>query len=210
MDSKCNCSAMRHPSLTKDRVWTIVSTGNHVEPSGIRISSVSTGPQPRSKGKACNTVSSPCVCRRLHPHSSVTIPAQGILSVCWRPTRLLNQEMSDLDVGNLERLGPLGECSESCPEVYQGLHGLEIRLLEQIESRRCQDEVAETAIHRLLQVQAKHVVEVRPVKVRVDAEHLAEDGLACLHEVLGESAPLAHPILTRLRRRSAKCCVVGV
>jgi hypothetical protein len=51
---------------------------------------------------------------------------------------------------------------------------------------------------------------VRPVQVREDSEHLAEDGLARLHEVLGEPAPLAHPVLPRFSHRGAEGGVVGV
>lgn len=44
----------------------------------------------------------------------------------------------------------------------------------------------------------------------IDAEHLAEDGLASLHEVLREAAALADPIRARLRQRGAEGRVVGV
>lgn len=54
-----------------------------------------------------------------------------------------------------------------------------------------------------------------PVQVSVDAEHLAEDGLANLDEVLGEPTALADPIhLTGIRELRQRRCgdrrVVGV
>ena len=69
--------------------------------------------------------------------------------------------------------------------------------------------MAEAAVHGLLQVEAEHVLKVRPVQVRVDAEHLPEDGLARLHEVLREAAPLADPVWSGLGQGGAEGWVVG-
>ena len=69
--------------------------------------------------------------------------------------------------------------------------------------------MAEAAVHGLLQVEAEHVVKVRPVQVRVDAEHLPEDGLARLHKVLREAAPLANPVRAGLGQGGAEGRVIG-
>lgn len=117
--------------------------------------------------------------------------------------------MSNRDIGDLIRLAALGERAQGSPQIDKRLHRLEIRLLEQAERGGRQDEVAEAGIHGLLQVEAEHVVKVRPVQVRVDAEHLPEDGLARLHEVLREAAALADPIGPGLGERRAEGRVVG-
>lgn len=44
----------------------------------------------------------------------------------------------------------------------------------------------------------------------IDAEHLAEDGLTCLEEILGETASLANPFLARFRQGRAESRVIGV
>ncbi len=69
--------------------------------------------------------------------------------------------------------------------------------------------MAEAAVHSLLEVQAEHVVEVRPVQVRIHPEHLAEDGLASLAEVLGKAASFPNPIAAGLGKRRAEGRVVG-
>lgn len=56
--------------------------------------------------------------------------------------------------------------------------------------------MAEAAVHGLLEVHVEHgVLEVSPVQMRVDAEHLPEDGLTDIEEVLGEAAALADPVV---------------
>lgn len=117
--------------------------------------------------------------------------------------------MSNRDVGNLIRLAALGESAQSGPKIDKRLHRLQIRLLQQAERGGRQDEVTEAAVHRLLQIEAEHVVKVRPVQVRIDAEHLPEDGLARLHEVLREAAPLADPVRAGLGQGGAEGRVVG-
>lgn len=58
-----------------------------------------------------------------------------------------------------------------------------------------ENEVAETAVEWLLQVQViVRVDEVSPVQVSIDAEHLAEDGLADIEEIVGETATLSKPV----------------
>lgn len=51
---------------------------------------------------------------------------------------------------------------------------------------------------------------MRPVQVGIHPEHLAEDGLASLKEIRGETAALPDPVLSRLWDGSAKGWVVGV
>lgn len=58
------------------------------------------------------------------------------------------------------------------------------------------------AVELLLQVEmVKGVGEVCPIQVGVYAEHLAEDHLADVYELLGEARSLAEPIgLSRIRQ----------
>lgn len=53
----------------------------------------------------------------------------------------------------------------------------------------------EATIQLLLEVEViERVGEVRPVQVRVDAEHLSEDDLTNLEELVGEARSLAEPL----------------
>lgn len=84
------------------------------------------------------------------------------------------------------------------PQINQRLHGLQVLHLQQVQRRRRQQEVAEATIQLLLEVEVVEGVDkVRVVQVRVDAEHLAEDGLADAAELLGEPAALAEPVVGR-------------
>jgi hypothetical protein len=122
----------------------------------------------------------------------------------------LNQQLSDLQVGCFESLGPLRKSSQRCPEINQGLHWLQIRLLEKIECSGREDEMAETAVHRLLEVQAEHVLEVGPIQVCVNPEHLPKDGLADFHEILREPAPFTNPVRPSLGNRGGEGGIFGV
>ena len=149
-------------------------------------------------------------CFRLAAGSSDHVLQRGRWASAWRNASLLDKQLSHLQIGRLKRLGSGGEGSQCCPQIDERLHWLEVSLLEKVERGGCQNKMAEAAVHRLLQVEAEHVLKMGPVEVGVDSEHLAEDGLAELHKVLGEPAPLSHPVLTGLGHGSAKGRVVGV
>lgn len=66
---------------------------------------------------------------------------------------------------------------------------------EHVECGGGEDEVAETAVELLLQVQmVERLHEMSPVEVRVDTKHLAENGLADLNKILREGRALPHPV----------------
>lgn len=111
-------------------------------------------------------------------------------------SRHLKQADADFDVGVFVCLGIGREGAIGGPEVNERLHRFQGRGLEHVQRRGRQQEVAETAVELLLEVQmVEGLHEVRPIEVGVDAEHLQEDGLAYAREVLGETAPLADPIV---------------
>lgn len=67
--------------------------------------------------------------------------------------------------------------------------------------------MAETAIHASFQVEMVHWFDkMGPVKMSIDAKHLAEDGLAYIDEILWESAALSYPVTTtyKLRQRGVE------
>lgn len=67
--------------------------------------------------------------------------------------------------------------------------------LEHVDLGGSQDEVAEAAVERLLEVEVvEGFNEVGPVQVSVDAEHLTEDGLAHVGELGRETTALSDPI----------------
>lgn len=102
--------------------------------------------------------------------------------------------LPNLEVGILIGLALGREGAVGGPEVEEGLHGLQLGGLEQVEGGGGQDKVGEAAVELLLEVEVvEGVGEVGPVEVGVDAEHLAEDGLADVDEGLGEARALADP-----------------
>lgn len=107
----------------------------------------------------------------------------------------LQQPLAGLEVCVLVGLALGGERAVGGPHVDEGLHGLELVGFEQIEGRGREDKVTEATVELLLEVDVvEGVGEVGPVEMGVDAEHLAEDGLADVDEVLGEARALADPV----------------
>lgn len=117
---------------------------------------------------------------------------QGDLSC--KPTQP-EQFLAGGEVGILIGLRLGRKRAVSSPEIDQWLHGLKLVRPKHIEGGSGKDEVAKAAVELLLEVQVvERLGEVRPVKVCVDAEHLAEDGLADLDKVLREARALADPV----------------
>lgn len=107
----------------------------------------------------------------------------------------MEEPLSSTEVGIFVGLRLRRESSVGSPQIDQGLHGLELMWSEHIKRCCGQDEVTEAAIELLLQIQmVERLSEVGPVKVGIDSEHLTEDGLADLDEVLWETRSFAHPI----------------
>lgn len=79
---------------------------------------------------------------------------------------------------------------------------------EHIESGSGENEVAEAAVELFLEVQMiERLSEVGPVEMCIDTEHLAEDGLADLDEILGEAGSFSHPVrLPRASQLGKRCC----
>ncbi len=93
-------------------------------------------------------------------------------------------------------LAALWESAVGGPEINQWLHWLELMWLHHIQSGGGEDEVGEARVELFLEVEVvEWLDEVRPVEVSVDAEHLAEDGLADLEELLREARGLANPVV---------------
>lgn len=123
-------------------------------------------------------------------------PGRGVPAPLWLNTSLGQQGLARSQVRHLVGLGLGREGAVSGPEVDEGLHGLELEGPQQVEVGGGQQEVAEAAVELLLQVEVvEGLDEVGVVQVGVDAEHLQEDGLADGHELLGEPAAAAHPVL---------------
>lgn len=74
--------------------------------------------------------------------------------------------------------------------------------LQHVDLGGSKDEVAETAVHWLLKVEVvEWFDEMGPVQVRVDSEHLTEDGLADIDELLRETTALANPVTRACKLR---------
>lgn len=81
------------------------------------------------------------------------------------------------------------------------MHGLQLVGLEHIEGGGGEDEMAKATVQLLFEVEmVKRLDKVGPIQVCIDAEHLAEDGLADLDKVLGEPAAFANPVTTLASR----------
>lgn len=139
----------------------------------------------------------------------VTVPV--LLCMHLGDTSQLHQTLAGPEVCVLVRLGLGRKGAVGSPEVDEGLHRLKLMGLEHVQRGSGEDEVAEATVERLLKVQVvEGLDEVGPVEVSVDAEHLAEDGLAHLDEVLREAGPLADPIgLARVRKLRERRCSDG-
>lgn len=128
----------------------------------------------------------------------------------------LQKTLASPDIGVLVRLGLWWEGSVGGPEIDQRLHGLKLGGLEHVEGSGCQDKVREATVELLFQVKVvEWVGEVSPVEMSVDTEHLSEDHLADVEELVGEAGSLADPFgLTRIRqlgkRGGAAGSAVGV
>lgn len=108
----------------------------------------------------------------------------------------LQETLSSLEVRILIGLRLGRESSIGGPEVDQRLHRLQLMRLQQVQGRSSEDEVAEAAVKVVLEVQViERLCKVRPVQMRVNTEHLEEDGLANAEELLWETAPLANPFI---------------
>lgn len=131
--------------------------------------------------------------------------------VIWRTLSLsqLQQTLTSTQVGASVSLGLLREGAGSGPKINQRLHGLQLVRLEHVDLGGGEDEVAEAAVECLLQTQVvEGLDEVRPVEVRVNAEHLAEDGLADVGELDWETTALSNPVAgaSKLGERSVERC----
>ena len=97
-----------------------------------------------------------------------------------------------------------GDAAVRDPDIDQGLHGLHVALGQQAEQLGDADEVDEAAVEvgpaaggRVLRLDVvERVQPVGVVDVRVQAEHLPEDGLAVVEEGLRETGALADPVGT--------------
>lgn len=102
--------------------------------------------------------------------------------------------MTSFEVRILVGLGLGRESSIRRPEVNQWLHGFQLLGLQQVEGGSGKNEVTEAAVQLLLEVEVvERLGEMCPVEMGIDPEHLQEDGLADVEEVLGESASLSYP-----------------
>lgn len=87
---------------------------------------------------------------------------------------------------------------------------------EHIEGGGGENKVAEAAVELLFEVQVvERLGEVGPVQVCINTEHLTEDSLADLDEILGKARSLSHPVrLPRTgqlgERRCSNTGVVGI
>ena len=67
--------------------------------------------------------------------------------------------------------------------------------LQHVDLGGGKDEVTEAAVHALLEVEVvEGIDEMGPVKVSIDTEHLAEDGLADLNKLRREATALSDPV----------------
>lgn len=109
----------------------------------------------------------------------------------------LQQLLSSSQVRTSISLRLRWESSVRGPQINERLHRLQLSRLHHIKRNGSEDEVREHRVELLLQVQVvEWLGEVGPVEVSVDAEHLAEDGLANLEEVAWEAGGLADPVVT--------------
>jgi hypothetical protein len=70
--------------------------------------------------------------------------------------------------------------------------------IEHLKGHRRQDKMAETAVQVLVKAEmVERIDKMSPVEVRIDAKHLAEDGLTYVDELLRKAAALANPVGTR-------------
>lgn len=91
------------------------------------------------------------------------------------------------------RLGGKGPIC--CPQVDERLHWFELSRLEQIKSRRCQDEMGETTVQLLFEIEViERFSEVRPIQMSIDAEHLSKNHLAHFEKLVGKARSLAQPV----------------
>lgn len=82
-----------------------------------------------------------------------------------------------------------------CPQVDEGLHGLQLRRLEHVNLGGCKDEMAETTIQMFVEIQViERIHKVSPIEMRIDSKHLPKDGLADVDEFLGKAAALTDPV----------------
>lgn len=103
-------------------------------------------------------------------------------------SRELQESFACSDVGILVCLGLGREGSVGSPKIDQWLHGLQLSGLEHIQGGSGQNEVGEATVELLLEVEViERLGEVSPVKVSVDSEHLAEDHLTDVDELIGET-----------------------
>lgn len=100
----------------------------------------------------------------------------------------LQKPFAGSDVGVLVCLRLGREGSVGSPKIDQGLHRLQLSRLEHIQGGSGQDEVREATVELLLEVEVvEGLGEMSPVKVSVDSEHLSEDHLADVDELIGET-----------------------
>lgn len=119
----------------------------------------------------------------------------------------LQKTLPGLEVGIFVGLRLRGEGAIGSPEINQGLHGIQLLGLEHVKSSGGEDKVAEAAVQMLVEADVvEWVGEVSPVQMRVNAEHLSENGLAHFVEVRWEATALANPVTVagELRQRSAE------
>ena len=135
---------------------------------------------------------------RHYPTFCTTIVDAPGLTVNLGSPADLQQSLSRLDVGASICAALGGECAVCGPEINQRLHWVQLMRLQHLQRHSSEDKVREAAVELFLQAQVvEGFAEVGPVQVSVDAEHLAEDGLANFNELGRESGRLADPVRTR-------------
>lgn len=73
--------------------------------------------------------------------------------------------------------------------------------LQHVDLGSSEHKMTETTVHGLFQREVVEGVDkMSPVKVRVNAEHLAEDGLADIDELDWEAAALSNPVARASQR----------
>lgn len=126
---------------------------------------------------------------------TIKIPAVYPNKFCSGGISQLQQPLSGLVVGIVVCLGSRRECAIGRPKINEWLHGLELLRLQHIQSARREHKVRKATVELLLEVEVVEGVDkVSPVQVSIDSEHLSEDGLADLEEVLRESTSLSDPV----------------
>lgn len=67
--------------------------------------------------------------------------------------------------------------------------------MEQVKSRRCQDEMRETAVQLLFKIEVvERFGEVRPIQMSIYTEHLSKDHLTHFEKLVGKARSLAQPV----------------